>query len=108
MTWYYEHRDYYKHSFAILETRNARGETRFIASEKNDLGVIWFNLDSHSIKVKIEHDGSDSGRTPVYRFHRVRTNVQLKDLKKQSRDHTNYDLLTSNCHYYADWLLSSF
>jgi hypothetical protein len=44
------------------------GKKYYFASEKNDLGVIWFNLPSHTTEIKIEHDGSDSGRTPTYKF----------------------------------------
>ncbi len=66
MTWYYEHRNYYKHSYVILETNLLRGGKKvYFASEKNDLGVIWFKLPSHTNEIKIEHDGSDSGRTPT-------------------------------------------
>ena len=109
MTWYYEHRNYYKHSYVILETNLLRGGKKlYFASEKNDLGVIWFQLPSHTSEIKIEHDGSDSGRTPTYKFKKVGTNVKLGELKEWSRLRTSYDLLSANCHYYAEEMLSKF
>ena len=61
------------------------GKKLYFASEKNDLGVIWFKLPSHTNEIKIEHDGSDSGRTPWQMFKKVKTNVKLGELKQWSR-----------------------
>jgi|LauGreDrversion4_2_1035121.scaffolds.fasta_scaffold304295_1 hypothetical protein len=93
LSWYYEHRNFYKHSFVVLEAYNDEQKPYFYASEKNDFGVVWFKLPKHTTKIKLEHDGTDSGRTPVTKFKEIETNVKLGELKHWSKDMTNYNLL---------------
>jgi hypothetical protein len=45
MQWYYEHRNYYKHSFTVLETSD--GDHLIV--EKNDLGVVWYKIPHHTL-----------------------------------------------------------
>lgn len=123
VSWMYEPRLYYQHSFLLLETdlsayeRVHRKElgipkgqtTKYYVTEKNDLGVIWnvfYDLRSATL-IKTEHDGHRWERLAVYKLKEISVDqgnqmtVRKLKLIVNNADHTTYDLVWSNCHKYA-------
>ncbi len=64
MTWYYEHMGTYKHSYVILEADTCPVKNYCVfVSEKNKLGVQWYNWHEHDPKVTWNHNGTKEWRT---------------------------------------------
>ena len=85
--WCYEDRGMFKHSYIVFEAAKIDGAPPlFFASEKNDLGVIWFNLPSPKSDIKIEHDGREIIRKKVFKHNTCKAETKLKTLKAWSRN----------------------
>ena len=105
MTWYYDDMGPYKHSFVIMETNDCKLKNHCVfVTEKDKLGVQWYQQPYHDHTVTQSHDGGIQKRRRVTKFQEAEVNMTLGDLKKASQQHTKYHLWQENCHEYAKYL----
>ena len=109
ITWYYEHRTYYKHSFVVMEPdfetcAQAAHSGLVYITEKTNMGVECYSQPLLEATSRLLHDGTPYKRNKVSVLMSQTVNMRLGDVKEASIVLTQYDMLRENCHEYVRWI----